>query len=168
MAKQHPPLPEEILREILSYVLLVSPQDFFRFGPADPLSRSAPLRETLHRNPQLLLVSKTWLRVGTPLPYESLEISETKHTMAVAKLLRAHPDVGAAVRCLRLEGGLTKDLVHIAKHAPNIRGPFMSLWIQSSQTTTGLEDTLSLLSPTDLYVELRIPTGIRSKKVAEA
>ncbi|GJE91937.1 hypothetical protein PsYK624_080890 [Phanerochaete sordida] len=156
MSRPHPAFPEDILREILSYVLLVSPQDFFRHRPHS----TDPLREARDRNGQLLLVSKSWLRAGTPLLYASLELSRPKHTSAVAKLFREHPDVGAAVRSLRLEGGLTKHLVHVATHTPNLRGLYIDLYFQYREPSIGLVHALPLFAPTDLYVDVRAPSRL--------
>ncbi|GJE91924.1 hypothetical protein PsYK624_080760 [Phanerochaete sordida] len=124
-------LPEEILRDILAYDLRVPHAEFlfYRDWHGDPPALPRP---ACH-----LLVSKRWLRVGTPLLYECMRLKKPEHTAAIAQLFRAHPHVGAAVRCLRLEGGFGKELAHVAKHITGLRldcGVYTSTWESSLQT----------------------------------
>ncbi|EKM49727.1 uncharacterized protein PHACADRAFT_214249 [Phanerochaete carnosa HHB-10118-sp] len=155
-------LPEETLCEILSYSILVSHAEFFRFRKhyrcLVPRSKS--------RCGDLLLVSKRWFRIGTPLLYECVKLSKPEHTTAVANILRAHPHVGSAVRCLRLEGGLGKDLMHIAKLTPKLHSIYLSLRVKSVDSITGLKRAFPLLNPVNLYIEHE---GYKeNKKIAEA
>ena len=81
-------LPEELLREILSYRFAISPTEFCLEPSFDPIgSRTRPIERGARPCQELLLVSKRWLRVGTPLLYESLAIRTSEHERTVAKLL---------------------------------------------------------------------------------
>ncbi|GJE91942.1 hypothetical protein PsYK624_080940 [Phanerochaete sordida] len=141
--------PEELLREILSHALLVSPVHFFGFPRDGRISRRPPPRHS-----QLLLVSKRWNRVGTPLLYESLEVSWWGETAKIASVLRARPELGRAVRCLRLEERFGKDMVHIAKHTPNVHSLYINIRaIRPGDTVSGVPKALPLWNPVSLYLE---------------
>ncbi|GJE91929.1 hypothetical protein PsYK624_080810 [Phanerochaete sordida] len=142
-------LPEEILRAILAYNLRIPHAEFLLYrdyyhGAAAP----DPPRSASH-----LLVSKRWLRVGTPLLYECIRLRRPEHTAVVAQLLRAHPHVGAAVRCLRLEGGLGKELAHVAKHITGLRSLYVDVRVKSAHSIAGLKKALSMLNPVGLYIK---------------
>ncbi|GJE91928.1 hypothetical protein PsYK624_080800 [Phanerochaete sordida] len=141
-------LPEELLREILSHALLVFPVDFLGF-PGDRWSPRLPPR----RHSQLLLVSKRWNRVGTPLLYESLDVSGFEQTANIANVLRARPALGRAVRCLRLAERFGKDLVHIAKHTPNVHSLYINLRvIGPGDPVSGVPKALPRWNPVNLYI----------------
>ncbi|EKM49731.1 uncharacterized protein PHACADRAFT_214253 [Phanerochaete carnosa HHB-10118-sp] len=156
-------LPEEILREILSHNIQISHVKFHRFYYGN---WGYPMSPPISRCSNLLLVSKRWLRIGTPLLYECVRLSNSEHTTTVANLLRTHPHVGLAVRCLRLEGGLGKDLVHIAKLTPKLHGIYISFSIKSVDSITGLKKAFPLFRPASLYIQEE--SHMENKKVAEA
>ncbi|GJE91941.1 hypothetical protein PsYK624_080930 [Phanerochaete sordida] len=153
-------LPDELLRETLSYNLLIPHAEFLyyhdRFDDDPPAPRPA----------RLLRVSKRWLRTGTPLLYECVRLRTPAHTAAVAQLFRAHPRVAQGVRCLRLEGGLGKDLVHVAKYTTGLRCLYVDLQIKSVHSIAGLEKALPLLKPVELYI--REETYRDNKTIIEA
>ncbi|GJE97711.1 hypothetical protein PsYK624_139320 [Phanerochaete sordida] len=155
-------LPDEILDEILAYNLTLSHTDFLAFH--DGLRYWS--RSESPRCSDLVLVSKRWLRVGTPLLYECVRLAKPAHTAAVAQLLRAQPQVGRSVRCLRLEGGLGRDLVHIARAATRLESLYVEMRVKSADSITGLVKALPLLQPRHLYLENDF--GRRdNKKIAE-
>ncbi|EKM49730.1 uncharacterized protein PHACADRAFT_33292 [Phanerochaete carnosa HHB-10118-sp] len=158
-------LPEEIIREILSHNIQISHVDFCHFYYDD---WGHPMSPPTSRCSSLLLVSKRWLRIGTPLLYECVRLSEPDHTTAVSSLLRTHPHVGLAVRCLRLEGGLGKDLVHIAKLSPKLHSIYLSLIIKSTDSITGLKEAFPLFRPANLYIQGESYVWIRNLKVVGA
>ncbi|GJE97704.1 hypothetical protein PsYK624_139250 [Phanerochaete sordida] len=156
-------LPEEILHEILAHNILVEHAHFLRFYGR--IERYYPPEPT--RCSDLLLVSKRWLRVGTPLLYECIKLSTAEHVAAVAALLRAHPHVGQAVRCLRLVDGtaLGKELALVAQCVPKLQSIFINLDIKSKHSFVGLKKAVPLLRPANLIIE---KTGWReTKKVVE-
>ncbi|GJE97698.1 hypothetical protein PsYK624_139190 [Phanerochaete sordida] len=144
-------LPEEILREILAYIISVYHPRFLRFYNPFEFLRSR--RRQPSRCADVLLVSKRWLRVGTPLLYECLVLSKSEHTKSVADLIHAHPGVGQAVRCLKLAGGLGKELLQVAEHTTQVQSVFVNLRLKSSDSIVGLRKGLPLLSPIHLYVD---------------
>ncbi|EKM49735.1 uncharacterized protein PHACADRAFT_214257 [Phanerochaete carnosa HHB-10118-sp] len=156
-------LPEEILREILSHNLRISHAGFCYFYYDDC---GHPISPPTSRCSNLLLVSKRWLRIGTPLLYECVALSKPDHTTAVSSLPRTHPHVDLAVRCLRLEGGLGKDLVHIAKLTPKLHSIYITFNIKSVDSITGLKKAFPLFRPTNLYIQKE--SHMENKKVAEA
>lgn len=142
-------LPDEILREILSYNISIPCDAFFSFD-VPPLFSPGP------RHAYLLLVSKRWLRVGTPLLYECVELSNREHTSTLAELFRAQPHIGQAVRCLRLVGGYGKHLAHIAKLTPRLHSIYINLQIKSCDSIAGLKKALSIFNPVNLYIQENI------------
>lgn len=150
-------LPEELIRDVLSYFLVVDEQSFCVFPNSGYLSKRRSAGDT--RNPwprtSVLLVSKQWLRIGTPLLYEKVVLHGTAETRAVAELVKADATVGRAMKYLRLEGGMGKDLVTIAKHAPNIHTLWITPHVRPSESITGLKKIITLLQPRKLYYLLR-------------
>lgn len=161
-------LPEEILREILSYLFVTTPEVFCgfpsRYHPPLPLRNGGKARDK-DRPHDLLLVSKRWLRVATPLLYQSISIRTSAHAQAVATLIRANPNLGRAVRHLKLLGGYGRDLFTIAKAAPNVETLYLYISVKSSESVTGIKKALPLMNPTRLYLEDRPPH--QNKKVDE-
>ncbi|GJE89698.1 hypothetical protein PsYK624_058040 [Phanerochaete sordida] len=149
-------LPEELLREILSLLLSVSEADFCKFpdNGCPPWMSQQPRGRQSYRPPPIcdvLLVSKRWLRVGTPLLYESVHVWSPEHVKAIAAVLRANPGVGKAVRRLRIEGGCGKELYTIVKHAPNVDTLYICLHVKASEGIAGLRKALPLMRPQKLY-----------------
>ncbi|GJE97708.1 hypothetical protein PsYK624_139290 [Phanerochaete sordida] len=158
-------LPEELLREILSHNLTTALDAFFHFhfrweGPARVLY--VPPSRSSH----LLLVSKRWLRVGTPLLYASLRLASPEHAGVVATLFRREPGVGRAVRWLRLEGGFGRDLGHVVKLAPGIHSVYVGLEMRSRDSVAGLKHAFAALSPVCLWIEDDAHRG--NRKIHEA
>ncbi|GJE91927.1 hypothetical protein PsYK624_080790 [Phanerochaete sordida] len=154
-------LPEEILREILSYNILIRREAFLLLElPGEYTSRA--------RNPQLLRVSKRWLRIGTPLLYTFLWLATPEQVAAVAALFRAHPHVGRAVRGLQLEGGFGRELVPLVRAAPNVEDVYLHLGIKSADSVAGLTKALALFDPSGLYVGLQTWRDNASKRAVWA
>jgi hypothetical protein len=147
-------LPEELIREILNIHLSISEYDFCQFPdngcPLWMMRASKPSCAAVTSD--LLLVSKRWLRVGTPLLYSSVKLWEPKHTKAVAKLVQTNSAIGKAIRMLRVEGGMGRDLYTIVKHAPNIETLYISMHIGLSEGITGLRKSLPVISPITVYI----------------
>lgn len=166
LAMSETKLPEELLREILSYCFTVPHESFCgfptRFHPplADVHKVAGP--EACHN---LLLVSKRWLRVGSPLLYESIAIRTSTHAQTVATLIKQNPILGRAVRRLKLLGGYGRDLNTIVKAAPNLQTVYLNMSMRSSDSITGIKKALSIMNPTRLYIEER--PRKRNKKTTE-
>ncbi|GJE91801.1 hypothetical protein PsYK624_079520 [Phanerochaete sordida] len=137
-------LPEELIREILSLCLTISPTEFFRF----PTLADHPDRTS--RTAGLLLVSKQWLRIGAPLLYASLKLSDASHATAVAALLAADPSLGAAVTSLCIEGDCGAGLAIITKHTPRVARLYLSVDRASNLGAAHLAAALAHLRPREL------------------
>ncbi|GJE97710.1 hypothetical protein PsYK624_139310 [Phanerochaete sordida] len=156
-------LPDELLHEILSYNVKVLRSDFLELDRDRHRWVVGP-----SRNSDLLLVSKRWLRIGTPLLYECLQLTKPEHTSSVATLFRAQPNVGLAVRCLRLQGGLGRDLVHVAKYTPKLQHLLLDPQIKSADSIAGLKKAFPLFRASDLYLESDLAYWRHNKKVIAA
>lgn len=156
-------LPEELLREILSLRLSLSEKQFCKFHSAFGSEKYSPQSSS-----DILLVSKRWLRIGTPLLYESVHIWNTGCTKTVASLVRSNPVVGKAIRRLRIEGGCGKDLYTIVEHAPNIRTLYINSYFKTAEGITGLRKALPVMRPEKLYFHFAGPGPRLNKAVVEA
>ena len=147
-------LPEELLREILVYVFHLSPESFCG-SRTRWHSLARPLGHYQKRGTcqDLLLVCKLWLRVATPLLYESLAVRTPAHAATVTTLLKATPSLGRAVRQLKVFGGYGKDVGMIASACPNVETLYVHVSVKSGESTVGIKKVLLALSPTRLYLE---------------
>ncbi|GJE97699.1 hypothetical protein PsYK624_139200 [Phanerochaete sordida] len=157
-------IPEELLREILLHNILPLHSDFLRFHEVYAGHYQLP---PISRCGHLLLVCKRWNRIGTPLLYECLRISTHQRAAAVAKVLHANPELGQAVRCLKVEGGFGKGLAPIGKALPRVHSVHIVLRMKSGESILGLEQALKLfLGLTTLHIELE--SQHNNKTVTEA
>lgn len=125
-------LPEELLHEILAYTF--APPDF-DISITQPYTRIVPGSSCC----DLLLVSKQWRRVGMPLLYRHLSISDQRQTKTIAALFDANPRLGSSVRTLSLYGGMGKELYTIVKHTPNLHTlNISSLYQKARDLVSGL------------------------------
>ena len=90
------------------------------------------------------LIDDTVLPNGFPVTDETEPVFHDWY-LRFGQLFRAHPRVAQGVRCLRLEGGLGKDLVHVAKQTTGLRCLYVDLQIKSAHSITGLRKALPLL-----------------------
>ncbi|KIP08944.1 hypothetical protein PHLGIDRAFT_354460 [Phlebiopsis gigantea 11061_1 CR5-6] len=157
-------IPDGLLHDILSACLTISPELFFRFPT------QVPRTSRTSRNTQLLRVSKQWLRVGRPLLYSSLTLSEAARTKEVAFVLKHDPRLGRSIRYLRLEGGYCKELLTIVELASSIEGLYVNLEIESSDSIVGLRKSLHILKPRVLYLHQLNLAGLRrqNKNITES
>ncbi|GJE91856.1 hypothetical protein PsYK624_080070 [Phanerochaete sordida] len=137
-------LPEEIIREIIVLVRTVPDSVFLAF-PADGCPH------WMHTGSSgagtaacavMLRVCKQWLRIGTPLVYRKACLCTTRHTRAVSALLKAHPHVERAVRCVHLEGGLGCEMHTLARRTPNAHTIYISGHKGVGESVAGLERSL--------------------------
>ncbi|EKM49654.1 uncharacterized protein PHACADRAFT_154152 [Phanerochaete carnosa HHB-10118-sp] len=165
-------LPEEILEHVLRLVLSVSEREFCKFRDNTlgqgrgwvSLSTSAGHAPVSH----LLLISRRWLRIGSPLLYEGVVLREQKHTKAVAHIISFDTHLGEEIKYLRLEGGLGKHLPVVLAHAPNVHTLYISLHVPASEAIRGLHKALSLVHPRKLYIYYRTSEFRSTKAMREA
>ncbi|GJE91829.1 hypothetical protein PsYK624_079800 [Phanerochaete sordida] len=153
-------LPEELIREIIRFCAPpFCAKTFLKFpaGPPDAAPpRSSPRGPPAFRGVMnVLLVSKRWLRIGTPMLWEGVALRKSKHTSAVARFVSSDPAVGRMIHYLRLEGGsMTRDLVKLTKHASNIHTVYIGECRHPSDSYDGLQHVIRYLRPTTLYINL--------------
>ncbi|KAF7335266.1 F-box domain-containing protein [Mycena sanguinolenta] len=143
-------LPDEIISEILCPALKV-PDELFSdnwgidtvgpFVPGSPVSTAA-----------YLLVSKSWLRVATPLLYNVVILRSKAQAKALSLALLQNAELGRFIKKLRVEGGYGQPMRIILQCAPNISDLFLSLLIYSADNTSGLCKGLPLINPTRLIL----------------
>ncbi|KAF8585865.1 hypothetical protein K439DRAFT_1387932 [Ramaria rubella] len=155
-------LADELLQMILAPSLtvsrgqLVSPE-VTAFGHNDTVSSSSAL-----------LVCKRWLRVATPLLYETIVIRSTGQAYALAKAFQLNPSFAKFVRNLRLEGSYVA-LGQILASCKAVSTLVMLLRIYSDANVSGLCRGLSSIDPKEviLYDEGRVDNAkIRQVLVA--
>ncbi|KAJ7634419.1 hypothetical protein FB45DRAFT_865167 [Roridomyces roridus] len=134
-------VPEEILAEILSPLLKV-PEEVFS------ATNEKPLLPAGYSSSTYLLVSRTWLRVATPLLYHTIIFRRTAQVTALERVLEdKHPEFGRYTRKLRIEGGFGPGVENILDLAPNITDLFLTFYIFSSDNVSGLCRGLSRINP---------------------
>ena len=147
-------LPEELLREILSYIFHLSPESFCGSRTRwHSLAQPVPYYQRRSTCQDLILVCKSWLRIATPLLYESLAVRTPEHVATVATLLKATPSLGRAVKQLKVFGGYGKDMGILASTCPNVDTLYVYVSVKSDASIVGIKKVLLALSPTRLYLE---------------
>ncbi|KAJ7437234.1 hypothetical protein B0H11DRAFT_2108241 [Mycena galericulata] len=144
-------LPDELLSEILSPTLKVSDEVFSDTSLISPFAPNY-MSGAAASSSAVLLVCKAWLRVSTPLLYNTVVIRSKAQAGALVAALRGKHDPGRFIKKLRLEGGFGAHMGHILKSAPNVTDIFLSAAIHSPDTTSGLVLSLSLINPTRLIL----------------
>lgn len=139
-------LPEELVLYIISLCLDLPSEDFLRFPTADGT------RKHISRNADVLLVSRRWLRIGSPLLFASLRLSNPSHTTSVAHQLRCNPGLGSAIRNLRIEGDCGDDLYDVLELAPNVQRLYVALDQKTNTRTDGLRRALPCINPREVFV----------------
>ncbi|KAJ7634493.1 hypothetical protein FB45DRAFT_829742 [Roridomyces roridus] len=135
-------VPDEIIHEILSPALAVFEDDF-----STPSLRS-PFVPPIQSSSAILLVSKSWLRVATPLLYGVVILRSRGQTQALELALKANPGLGKFIKKLRLEGGPTVALHRILQTAENLRDICISLDdLRKGESASGLCRGLPLINP---------------------
>ncbi|OBZ71264.1 hypothetical protein A0H81_08748 [Grifola frondosa] len=151
-------LPEELLSDILSHLLILPSTSFCSFSTHATFASSARSSTS-----DLLLVSKKWLRVGTPLLYEAVVLRTSSQVRKLASVVRKPEggrtarsleigrEVGRIVRRLRVEGGHGKSLVVILNSTPNLHTLFLSLDLVSAGTRIPIDEWSACLEKLKLH-----------------
>lgn len=108
-------------------------------------------------NVTTLLVCKQWYRVGMPLLYESVVVDDTVQLKTLATTLTNRPELGRAIRRLRLAHAFGKDLVTVLSLTPNIHTLAISVYVSSKESVAGLRKALvksrMVATPTRLLIQ---------------
>ncbi|KAF7331555.1 hypothetical protein MKEN_00034700 [Mycena kentingensis (nom. inval.)] len=149
-----PPLPDEIISEIISPVLRISDQDF-----DNAACYTSPFASFSESTSALLVVCKAWLRVATPLLYNTVVIRSKAQAAALQTALRGNTQLGAFIKKLRVEGGFGAPMRGILQLAQNITDLFLVVSVWSSDPTTGLCTGLASINPRRLIIRDTNETG---------
>ncbi|KAL1671236.1 hypothetical protein EV122DRAFT_226912 [Schizophyllum commune] len=160
-------LPEELIREVLSHVIdVVTDREFFSldanrgrhgYGGNKPArwSASREMRSPEHRPPALLLVSKDWQRICTPLLYRTAIIRSKGQAEALTTTITSlRPELAARVKRLRFEGAFGMEGFRLLKATTNLTHLALVLHIFATEGVAPLCRGLKLphISPRVLVV----------------
>ncbi|KAJ7061332.1 hypothetical protein C8F01DRAFT_1057881 [Mycena amicta] len=152
--------PDEVLSEILAPALKVDEGTF-----SNTTSKVSPFATYTESPSAYLLVNKAWLRVATPLLYNTVVLRSKAQAKALERALSENPVLGQFIKQLRVEGGYGAPMHRILKLSPNISHLYLTLVIPSGDSTDGLCKGLALISPTSfiLYDTIHIPHQAKNK-----
>ncbi|KAH6909296.1 hypothetical protein BKA70DRAFT_1278108 [Coprinopsis sp. MPI-PUGE-AT-0042] len=141
-----PHLPDEIVKEILSPALLVPNEAFASTSWKSPFANYQLTSSTI------LVVCKDWLRVATPLLYETIILRSKAQAQALALAVKNDPQLGKFIKKVRLEGGYGNSVHEIFKHSPNIRHLWQKGGLSSNESISGYAKAFKLVSLEALIV----------------
>ncbi|RDB30792.1 hypothetical protein Hypma_005750 [Hypsizygus marmoreus] len=140
-------LPNELIKEILQYVLYI-PDKMFR----DPSEVSVFSRLCHTSTSLLLLVCRRWMQVATFLLYETVIIRSKPQANALERTLRENTALGQLIKKLRVEGGYGQAMHRVLISSPNVVELCLSLAIRSSDSTKGLCTALRSINPSHAVI----------------
>ncbi|KAJ7052175.1 hypothetical protein C8F01DRAFT_1033339 [Mycena amicta] len=157
-----PSFPDELISEILSPALRV-PSTLF-----SDTSRVSPFADYAPSSSNYLLVCKGWLRVGTPLLYETVVIRSKDQARALARTFseNADADLGRFVKKLRIDSGYGIPMRVIFHSTPNLTDLYLWLDVAAPDTVDPTCKALQFISPTTLILEGR--SSLSAGKSAES
>ncbi|KAJ7081611.1 hypothetical protein B0H15DRAFT_854422, partial [Mycena belliarum] len=144
-------IPDEILHDILSPAFWVPDEAF----SVSATSSDSPFNSVVESSSAFLLVSKAWLRVGTPLLYHDVILRSKAQAQALASALGSNPDLGRFIRKLRVEGGYAISMHKILKHSKNITDLALAPAFSRSDNACGLCRGLPLIDPVRVVLHHR-------------
>jgi hypothetical protein len=140
-------LPDELLHKVLSPVLSVPDEKFAQTGTFSPFSGVA------ESSSSMLLVCKGWLRVTYSLLYRTAVIRSSGQAQALADALHRNKTLGKHIKKLRLEGGYGVATRKILTLAPNITDLYLTLFIWSDDSVSGLCRSLHTINPSCVILD---------------
>ncbi|RDB27833.1 hypothetical protein Hypma_002324 [Hypsizygus marmoreus] len=140
-------LPNELIGEILQYVLHVPEEKFQDVSEVSPFSCPSHFPSAA-----VLAVCKRWMIVATPLLYQVVIIRSKAQAQALERTLRGQKEFGTCIKKLRLEGGYGDATRKIILASPNVSNLCISLAIRSSDSTKGLCKALATINPSCLVI----------------
>jgi cellulose synthase/poly-beta-1,6-N-acetylglucosamine synthase-like glycosyltransferase len=130
----------------LSPALSVPDEKFASTEPQSPFSGVAESSSTM------LLVCKRWLRVTYSLLYRTVVIRSPGQAQALADALHSNSALGKHIKKLRLEGGYGAATRKILTLAPNITDLYLTLYIWSDDSVSGLCRSLPTINPSRIIL----------------
>jgi hypothetical protein len=98
-----------------------------------------------------LLVCKQWLRVATPLLYETVVIRSTGQSDALVDALQSNPEFARYIKNVRLEGSYAGAYDNL-KRCKNLSTLVLLLNVYSDSRITSLSRALPLIDPTHVFL----------------
>ncbi|KAL5504278.1 hypothetical protein ACEPAH_8352 [Sanghuangporus vaninii] len=143
-------LPDELAKEVLSNILIVPEDEFSHVGPSSPFGRK------VSSSSDVLLVSKRWLRIGTPLLYECVVLRNSAQANAFYGFIKGKvgSQVKGYVRRMRLEGSFGAVVGKMFAILPGISELYLRLPVTREENVNGLVQGLPKLNPTRVIFEL--------------
>lgn len=157
-------LPDEIIKEILSPALYVPDYAF-----SSTCEYSNPFANYELSTSTILVVCKSWLRVATPMLYETVVLRSKAQAQALAFALKENEPLGRFIRKLRVEGGYGACLHEVLRRSPSLTDLWLSTGLFSNESISGYLKGFHLVNPGRLVVVDRNSktSGIR-RKIYEA
>jgi hypothetical protein len=143
-------LPLEIVHRILAQPGICTVSDD-AFTDSRPALNSAQAKRNL--GAAYLLVCKTWLRVGTPLVYETIVLNSAAQAGDFRTSLINTPLLGSRVRKLRIHRCFEGDLREILPSCPQITDLYISFGTYPDDQVNGLGISLEVIRPTRVIVQ---------------
>ena len=132
-----PHLPDEIVKEIVSPALNVPDESFASTSWKSPFATYQLTSSTI------LVVCKDWLRVATPLLYETVILRSKAQAQALAAALKKNPQLGQFIKKVRLEGGYGNAIYEIFQRSPHIRHLWQKRGLRSNESISGYSKAFS-------------------------
>lgn len=142
-------VPVELIADILAHTLYVPPSDFLRFPNRLSFERPAPAL----RSAQALLVCKAWYRLGVVSLYENLRMHHPEHVRTLAELFELAPEIGRAVRRVRLEGVEWAGIQDVLKATPHLGAVYLAVRTPHEVNLADLRVALEGINPAHLLIE---------------
>jgi F-box-like len=155
-------LPDEIIKEILAPALHVSDEAFSHTADheANPFASYGLSSSTI------LVVCKSWLRVATPLLYETVVLRSKAQAQALAGVLKANQQFGRFIRKLRVEGGYGSPVGEILRCSPLLTDLLIATTLYSNESIAGYLKGFQSVNPRRLIVlDDRLRTSAIRKKI---
>ena len=137
-------VPDEVMEEILSYHLYI-PESLFHssyphFGKYDLSDHSSSV---------VLEVCRRWMRIGTPLLYETVVLRSKPQVLALRTALDGNRALCRYIKKLRVEDTYGMAIADVMQMCSAVTDVWVSLRLQSggSETGKGIQKGLKYLNP---------------------
>jgi F-box-like len=140
-------LPDEIIKEILSPALYVSDRAF-----SSTCEWTNPFANYELSTSTILVVCKSWLRVATPMLYETVVLRSKAQAQALASALKDNEPLGRFIRKLRVEGGYGACLYEVLRRSPSLTDLWISTRLYSNESISGYLKGFQHVNPTRLII----------------
>ncbi|KAH6909307.1 hypothetical protein BKA70DRAFT_1562155 [Coprinopsis sp. MPI-PUGE-AT-0042] len=157
-------LPDEIIKEILAPALYVSDEAF-----SSTCAKSNPFANYELSTSTILVVCKSWLRVATPMLYETVVLRSKAQAQALASALKQNEQLGRFIRKLRVEGGYGTFVYEVLRRSSSLTDLWLSTGLWSNESIAGYLKGFQLVNPRRLIVvDSDGKTSAIRKKIYEA